>query len=90
MRTPTLNDSCAQFKQECLNRVIPFGECQMRQRIAAYVEHHHREWNHQSLNNALIDDRTYVADGEANSPSASARGVAQLLRMSGVKGTTDQ
>jgi transposase len=47
------------IKQECLNRVIPFGECHLRQTIAVYVEHYHRERNHQGLNNALIDDRTH-------------------------------
>jgi putative transposase len=44
------------IKQECLSRVIPLGERHLRQTIAAYVEHYHRERNHQGLNNALIDD----------------------------------
>src|SRR5450631_2238458 len=46
------------IKQECLNRVIPFGETHLRQTIAAYVENYHRERNHQGLDNALIDDCT--------------------------------
>jgi transposase InsO family protein len=46
------------IKQECLNRVIPFGECHLRQTITTYVEHYHRERNHQGLDNALIDDST--------------------------------
>ena len=46
------------IKQECLNRVIPFGACHLRRTIAAYVEHYHRERNHQGLENTLIDDRT--------------------------------
>jgi putative transposase len=44
------------IKQECLNRVIPLGERHLRQTIAAYLEHYHRERNHQGLDNALIDD----------------------------------
>jgi putative transposase len=53
------------IKQECLNRVIPFGEGHLRQTIAAYVEHYHRERNHQGLNNALIDDhRTHGPMGK--------------------------
>jgi transposase InsO family protein len=52
------------IKQECLNRVIPFGECHLRQTIAAYVEHYHRERNHQGLNNVLIDGRTHGRTGK--------------------------
>ena len=43
------------IKQECLNRVIPFGERHLRRMIAEYVEHYHRERNHQGLDNELIE-----------------------------------
>jgi transposase InsO family protein len=43
------------IKDECLSRVIPFGERHLRRTIAEYVEHYHRERNHQGLDNALID-----------------------------------
>ena len=43
------------IKDECLNRVIPFGERHLRRTIAEYVEHYHRERNHQGLANELID-----------------------------------
>ena len=43
------------IKYECLNRVIPFGERHLRRTIAEYVEHYHRERNHQGLDNELID-----------------------------------
>ena len=39
---------------ECLSRVIPFGECHLRRTIAEYVEHYHEERNHQGLDNRLI------------------------------------
>ena len=51
------------IKQECLSRVIPFGEQHLRRTIAQYVEHYHRERNHQGLENALIDDRTHGLTG---------------------------
>ena len=35
------------IKQECLSRVIPFGERHLRRTIAEYVEHYHGERNHQ-------------------------------------------
>jgi transposase InsO family protein len=43
------------IKQECLNRVIPFGERHLRRTIAEYVEHYHRERNHQGIDNELIE-----------------------------------
>ena len=43
------------IKEECLNRVIPFGERHLRRTMAEYVEHYHRERNHQGLGNELID-----------------------------------
>ena len=42
------------IKHECLSRVIPFGERHLRRTIAEYVEHYHRERNHQGLANELI------------------------------------
>ena len=43
------------IKEECLNRVIPFGERHLRRTLAEYVEHYHRERNHQGLANELIE-----------------------------------
>ena len=51
------------IKQECLNRVIPFGERHLRETIAGYVEHYHRERNHQRLGNVLIDDSARQLSG---------------------------
>jgi putative transposase len=42
------------IKDECLSRVIPFGERHLRWTIAEYVEHYHRERNHQGIENELI------------------------------------
>ena len=44
------------IKYECLDRVIPFGERHLRRTIAEFVEHYHRERNHQGLANELIED----------------------------------
>ena len=43
------------IKHECLNRVIPFGERHLRRTIAEFIEHYHRERNHQGLANELIE-----------------------------------
>jgi len=52
------------IKDECLDRVVPFGERHLRRTIAQYVEHYHRERNHQGLDNALIEDRTHQPTGK--------------------------
>jgi putative transposase len=58
-RAPNANAYAERFvrsiKHECLNRVIPFGERHLRRTIAEFVEHYHRERNHQGLGNELID-----------------------------------
>jgi hypothetical protein len=58
-RAPNANAYAERFvrsiKEECLNRVIPFGERHLRRAIAEYVEHYHRERNHQGIENALIE-----------------------------------
>src|SRR5229473_8244661 len=43
------------IKEECLSRVIPFGERHLRRTIAEYIAHYHGERNHQGLGNELID-----------------------------------
>jgi transposase InsO family protein len=42
------------IKEECLNRLIPLGEAHYRRAVKEYVEHYHRERNHQGLDNHLI------------------------------------
>ena len=41
-------------KHECLARVIPFGEHHLRRMLTEFIEHYHRERNHQGLGNELI------------------------------------
>ncbi len=42
------------IKEECWDRLVPLGERHFRRAIAEYVEHYHRERNHQGLENRLI------------------------------------
>jgi putative transposase len=57
-RAPNANAYAERFvrsiKEECLNRLIPFGERHLRL-VASFVAHYHRERNHQGLDNELID-----------------------------------
>ena len=62
-RSPNLNAYAERFvrsiKDECLNRMILFGERSLRKATREYAAHYHRERNHQGIENRLIepDDR---------------------------------
>ena len=57
-RAPNANAYAERFvrsiKEECLDRIIPIGERHFRHVIMEFVEHYHRERNHQGLDNRLI------------------------------------
>jgi len=57
-RSPNLNAFAERFvrsvKEECLNRMIFFGQASLRRAIAQYVTHYHCERNHQGLGNRLL------------------------------------
>jgi transposase InsO family protein len=58
-RAPNCNAFAERFvrsiKEECLNRMIIFGETSLRRAIAEFVEHYHTERPHQGLANELIE-----------------------------------
>lgn len=58
-RSPNLNSYLERFmrsaKEECLSRLIFFGESSLRRAVTAYLEHYHVERNHQGLGNQLIE-----------------------------------
>ena len=41
-------------KEECLSRVILFGEASLHYALAQHVEHFHHERNHQGKGNVLL------------------------------------
>jgi transposase InsO family protein len=43
------------IKHECLDRMVPLGERHFRRALKEFVDHYHRERNHQGLENRLID-----------------------------------
>ena len=57
-KSPNLNAYAERFvrsmKEECLSRVVPLGEGHVRLLVGEYVEHDHRERNHQGLDNQLL------------------------------------
>ena len=58
-RLPNLNAYAERFvrsiKDECLNRMIFFGERSLRKATLEYTAHYHAERNHQGLDNRLIE-----------------------------------
>ena len=57
-KSPNLNACAERFvrssKEECLSRVVPLGEGHLRLLVGEYVDHSHRERNHQGLDNQLL------------------------------------
>ena len=43
------------IKEECLNKMVVFGEDRLRHAISEFVDHYHLERNHQGLENELIE-----------------------------------
>ena len=58
-RSPNLNAYAERFvrsiKDECLNRMIFFGERSLRKATREYAAHYHSERNHQGIGNQLIE-----------------------------------
>ena len=58
-RSPNLNAYAERFvrsiKDECLNRMIFFGERSLRKATREFAAHYHSERNHQGIDNRLIE-----------------------------------
>jgi putative transposase len=63
------------IKEECLDRLIPLGERHLRHARAQFVEHYHRERNHQGLGNELI---------EGVGPARSGAAIRRRQRLGGL------
>jgi len=59
VRAPNCNAFAERFvrsiKEECLDRMILFGEASLRRALTEYVAHYHAERNHQSVDNRLLE-----------------------------------
>ena len=43
------------IKDECLDRMILFGEASLRRALREYVAHYHSERNHQGVGNRVLE-----------------------------------
>ena len=70
-RSPNLNSYAERgirsVKQECLSRLILFGENSLRRAVSHFLEHFHQERNQQGKDNLLL-----FRTGAAASPQATA------------------
>jgi len=69
IQAPNANAHAERFvrsiKEECLDRIIWFGEARVRRAIFEYLEHDHTERSHQGIGNELIEaPPTIVVEGK--------------------------
>ncbi len=81
-KNPNLNAHLERFnrslKDECLNRMIFFGERSMRDAVREFLAHYHRERNHQDLTNCIIDPGNEV--GRVSGEIESRERLGGMLR----------
>ena len=57
-RSPNLNAHAERYvrsaKEECLSRLVLFGEAGLRRALREFVAHYHEERNHQGKGNVLL------------------------------------
>jgi putative transposase len=81
-RSPNLNAYAERWvrsvKEECLSKVVLFGERSLRRALSEYVEHFHAERNHQGKGNVLLFPRdTHIC---REGPVRSRERLGGLLR----------
>lgn len=65
-------------KEECLSKVILFGERSLRRALSEYVDHFHAERNHQGKGNVLLFPRN--TDRHREGPVQYRERLGGLLR----------
>ena len=81
-RSPNLNAYAERWvksvKDECLSKIILFGERSLRRALSEYVEHYHAERNHQGKSNVLLFRR--VTQTRREEPVQCRERLGGLLR----------
>ena len=77
-RSPNLNAFSERWvksvKEECLSRLILFGEGSLKRALQQYLNHYHEERNHQGKDNKLLFPRqTLPVDGDQGSVQCEER-----------------
>lgn len=81
-RSPNLNAYAERFvrsiKEECLDRMIFFGQQMLERAVKQFVEHYHVERNHQGLENKIITPEDTV--GRRDGPVECRQRLGGLLK----------
>jgi hypothetical protein len=81
-RSPNLNAYAERWvrsvKEECLSKLILFGESSLRRALSEYVAHYHAERNHQGKSNVLLFRR--VTEARREEPVQCRERLGGLLR----------
>ena len=81
-RSPNLNAHCERFirslKEECINKIIFFGEKSLRDALTEYEKHYHHQRNHQGLENRIIDPGEEV--GNRDGPIVCQESLGGMLK----------
>jgi len=81
-RSPNLNAYSERWvrsaKEECLSKLILFGERSLRRAVQNYLVHYHQERNHQGKNNVLLFPQVQVT--QAANPVQCRERLGGLLR----------
>jgi len=83
-RSPNLNAYAERWvrslKEECLSRLILFGEGSLRRALREYLLHFHHERNHQGKGNVLLFPASRARTLDPNAPVHCRERLGGLLR----------
>jgi putative transposase len=83
-RSPNLNAHCERWiesvKTEALSKMILFGEASLRHVLSEYVEHYHRERNHQGKGNVILFPNSADRIGESSGEILKRERLGGLLK----------
>jgi transposase InsO family protein len=83
-RSPNLNANLERWhrsvKDECLSKMILFGEASLRQVLSTYVSHFHHERNHQGKGNVILYPMPADRIGESTGEIQSREHLGGLLK----------
>lgn len=83
-RSPNLNAYAERWvksaKDECLSRLILFGEASLRRALREFSAHYHGERNHQGTNNVLLFPSTPAREARINASVTCRERLGGLLK----------
>jgi len=83
-RSPNLNAHLERWhrsvQEECLSKLILFGQASLRHALSEYVSHFHAERNHQGKDNIILFPAAADRIGEKDGPIRTRERLGGLLR----------